>query len=102
MQTTTPFTPDVAGTVAAPAVTTTTAFALPFTGEQQVMVSALSGNSAVAFIRFGISTVTATTAVDTPILPGTVQLFAVGPAPTHVAVVSGSAATLYFTCGHGA
>ena len=102
MQTTTPFTPDVAGTVAAPAVTTTTTFALPFTGEQQVMVSALAANTTVAFIRFGISTVTATTAVDTPILPGTVQMFSVGPATTHVAVVSASAATLYFTCGHGA
>jgi hypothetical protein len=95
------FTPDLAGTVAAAGVTTTTAFALPFTAEQQVLVTALPGNTTVAFIRFGISTVTATTAVDVPILPGSAQLFSVGPAATHVAVVSASAATLYFTCGHG-
>lgn len=103
---TNPFTPaesaTVGSTIVAAGVTTTTTVALRLGGvEQQVMVSALAGNTAVAFIKFGNSAVTATTASDTPILPGEVMIFTVGPNVTHVAVVSAAAATLYFTSGHG-
>src|SRR6185369_15755175 len=66
----------------------------------QVMITSAPGG-AVAFVKFGSnSSVTATTS-DTPILPGSIQVFSIGAA-TYVAGITGaSTATLYFTSGIG-
>lgn len=64
----------------------------------QVMVSSLAAN-AIAFITFGTSAVTAAL-TDTPVLPGTVQVFTIPPGTTHVAAI-GTAGTLYLTRGDG-
>jgi len=63
------------------------------------MISSLSAN-AVAFLKFGTSAVTAAV-TDTPILPGTVQVFTIPIDVTHVAAIGTTATTLYFTVGEG-
>lgn len=101
MSTANPFTPNTAGTVAATVAATTAALALNKAGiGQQIMVQSLAGN-AIGFINFGDSTVTATVAAGTPILPGGSYTFTVGGNVTHVATIGTAGNTLYFTSGQG-
>lgn len=95
-----PFTPGPTVTLA---VTETSArVALPAGLSGQVMITS-APNSALAFIQFGDSTVTADEATSTPILPTASYIFTIGPDVTHVAGIcaTGDTATLYFTRGHG-
>lgn len=96
-----PFTPGV--TVALDGITASASVALgaPVGKGQQVLVTnPAGGTQALAFIRFGDSAVVAA-ATDTPILPGTRQIFTVPDSATHVAGFSGAATDLYFTSGYG-
>lgn len=96
-----PFTPNTAGTAPRTVSGSTASVALVKGGvSQNVMVTSPSGN-AIAFIELGSSTVTAVAATATPILPGAIMIFTVGPDVTHAAAI-GSAGTLYFTTGLGA
>jgi hypothetical protein len=92
------FTP--AGTVSR-AVTGTTANVAVSKGSraQTVMVQSLAGN-AIAFIKFGASTVEAA-ATDTPILPGQTLFLTVGNDVTHMAAIGTMSTTLYVTSGNG-
>lgn len=93
-----PFTPG--GTVSRAVTGTTANVALSKGGrDQQVMVSSLAAN-AIAFIKFGSSTVEAAT-TDTPILPGTQRIFTIGPDVTHMAAIGTNSTTLYATTGAG-
>ena len=95
-----PFTP---GPTVSRAVTGTTAsvqITIAATHGYQVMVTSPAGN-AIAFIKFGASTVEAAV-TDTPILPGTVQVFPVPASTLYVAAIGTSGTTLYFTSGDGA
>lgn len=70
-------------------------------GTPQVMVTAPAGGQ-IVFIKFGSSSVAAVAATDTPILPGTAQIFTPPGGTTHVAAITAtSTQTLYFTTGHG-
>ncbi len=91
-----------AGTVNLAVTGTTGSVALAKTGNPQtVEIQSASGN-AIAFIEFGISTVTAVAATGYPILPGVDKIVTVPAGATHVAAIGTSSTTLYFTCGHGA
>lgn len=99
-----PLTPgsNIAITVAA----TSAAVALPLLYGDQIMVTSPAAN-AIAFIAFGISTLTVVIPTGTnrngvPILPGTVNVFTVPPAATHIATIGTVANTLYVTGGDGA
>lgn len=71
--------------------------------ERTVRVVAPAGNAAVAFIRFGDSTVVAATTTSMPILPGTIEVFTLPGTHTHMAVITASlTATVYATPGKGA
>lgn len=92
-----PFSP---GATVSRSVTGTTArVALPTSYGNQIMVTSASGNS-IAFIKFGDATIEAAV-TDTPILPGTVQVFTVQPSMTNVAAIGTTGTTLYFTSGDG-
>ncbi len=98
-----PFTPSnsIVITVAA----TTATVALPTPVGNQIMVSSLAAN-AIAYVNFGASTVTVVIPTGTkqkavPILPGTVQMFTVGDAITHIATIGTAANSLIVTCGDG-
>lgn len=95
-----PFTPGA--TVLLDDVTTSESIALgkPTGGQQVLITSPAGGTQALAFIKFGDSTVVAT-ASDTPILPGTSQIFTVPSSATHVAAFSGAATDIYVTSGYG-
>lgn len=92
-----PFTPGA--TVSRTVSGASASVALGAGGGLQVMVTSDPANS-IAFIKFGESAVTAAL-TDTPILPGTVQVFTIAATTTHVAAI-GTAGTLYFTGGDGA
>lgn len=92
-----PFTPG--GTVSRAVTGATANVALSDAQSNQVMVTSASGNS-IAFIKFGASDVTAAV-TDTPILPGTVQVFTKQPSMTTVAAIGTAGTTLYFTSGDG-
>jgi streptogramin lyase len=67
----------------------------------QVMVTSLAAN-AIAFVAFGsTSAVVAVAATDTPILPGSVQVFSIPAVAGMYAAAIGSAGTLYFTSLEG-
>jgi streptogramin lyase len=66
----------------------------------QVMVTSLAAN-AIAFVAFGNSSVAAVAATDTPILPGSVQVFSIPAVTGMYAAAIGSAGTLYFTSLEG-
>lgn len=89
-------------TVSATSVTSAAAVgAGSLSATRVVRVAAPASNGAIAFVEFGASTVTATTA-KMPVLPGTVEIFYVG-GKTHIAAITASgAATLYVTPGEGA
>lgn len=92
-----PFTPN--STVSRAVTGASANVALPSTQGNQIMVTSASGNS-IAFIKFGSSSVTAAL-TDTPILPGTVQVFTVQDSMTTVAAIGTTGTTLYFTSGDG-
>lgn len=93
-----PFTPSATVNVAA--TTTTANVALADSAVDQVLVTVPAGD-AMAFVAFGDSTVTASAASSTPILPGAAYIFTVGPV-THMAAITGAAtATVYATIGQG-
>lgn len=74
-----------------------TAVALP-------SIRVFNGSDRTLFIEFGASDVTASTATSTPVGAGTIEIFAINSAATHIAAVaSGSAAvgSIYFTSGRG-
>lgn len=94
-----PFTPAAATVNATPGATA--AIALPAgTNPRQVMITLAGTNPAIAFIKFGSSSVTASATADTPVLPNTQVIFSVPAGATHVAVV-GTAGTIYITAGNG-
>lgn len=93
-----PFTP--AGTVSLAVTGATARVALPRPGANQIMVTSPAAN-AIAFIKFDQATVTAAV-TDTPILPGTSQVFTVPLDASHVAAIGTASTTLYFTVGEGA
>lgn len=95
-----PFTPVTTGTVSRTVSGSSAAVALAKTGSPQTVLVQSPAANAVAFIEFGDSTVAAVAATGTPILPGAIMVFTVGPAVTHMAAI-GSAGTLYVTSGHG-
>ncbi len=96
-----PFTPNTAGSKTITVAATTASVALPFPGlDQQVMVTSPAGN-AVVFIEFGAAANTAAVATGTPILPGTANIFTVGPSQTNIATIGTAGNTLYVTCGAG-
>lgn len=92
-----PFTP--AGTVSVSVSAASSRTALT-RASNSVMVTAPAGG-AVCFINFGSSSVTAAV-TDTPILPGSVQVFSPPASATHIAAICASSTqTLYATCGEG-
>ena len=93
-----PLTP--AGTVSRTVTGTTARVTLAKTGLNQVMVTSAAANT-IAFIKFGSVTVEAAV-TDTPILPGTVQVFTIPLDATNVAAIGTAGTTLYFTSGEGA
>jgi hypothetical protein len=91
-----PFSPG--GTVTLVSGGASTNVALPATAGDNLMITSPAGG-AVAFFKTGNSTVVASVASDTPILPDTAQMFTIPPDHTHVAAIG--VATLYFTVGDG-
>ena len=76
-----------------------TALGKPLGGAQVRVASPAGGQQ--AHFKFGDSTVQAA-ATDTPVLPGSVELFTAPSSATHVAVFGvGGTPTLYFTSGYG-
>ncbi len=66
-----------------------------------VSVRVYNSTTAIVFIQFGDSTVTATTA-KMPIPSGNTETFQIGPSVTHVAGITASVTgTLYCTTGVG-
>lgn len=92
-----PITP--AGTVSR-VVTGTSANVALAKAANQVVVTSPSTNS-IAFIAFGTSSSVTAAVTDTPILPGTVQVFSTGVNITYVAAIGTVGTTLYFTSGEG-
>lgn len=59
--------------------------------------------TAVAFVEFGASGITASVTTSFPVLPGTAEVFSVNPLQTNVAAITASGTTtLYITTGRGA
>jgi hypothetical protein len=92
-----PFTPGGSATLAA--TTSSGRVALDTHGGMQVLI--FSAGTAVTFIKFGDSTVTAAV-TDIAIPSGFNRIFTIPPGATHVAGITGaSTATVYFTRGDG-
>jgi hypothetical protein len=71
--------------------------------ERTIRIVAPPGNAAIAFITTGNSGAAALTTTGMPILPGTIEVFTIPGAHTHMAVITASStATLYVTPGKGA
>lgn len=95
-----PFTPG--GTTKLRATGSTSKIALgllPGGFGQQVLIQAPAGGP-VAFIKFGDSTVAATSA-DMPVLPGTSRIYSVGNTSYIAGIVGSSSASIYATVGQG-
>lgn len=87
-------------TVSIAGTTSTAAVALGVgpTSRKDVMI--YNSGTTVAFFKFGVAGVTAAV-TDTPIAPGSMNIFHANDM-THVAAIMGSGtATLYFTSGYG-
>jgi hypothetical protein len=99
-----PFTPGPTVNVSAGATATAaTAIGKPLNQDKQVLVTVPAGGSQVlSFIKFGDSSVAATTS-DTPLMPGTAMVFTCGAAQTHFSVIGSAAGptTVYVTSGQG-
>lgn len=74
---------------------------LPSTGGGNIMVT--NTGTAMVFIEFGgASTIEAAVATSSPVLAGSQVVFAIGPAVTHFAAITGTGtATVYATPGQG-
>jgi hypothetical protein len=94
-----PFTPGPTVNIAVSG--SSAAVALTGGSGQDKTVMVTNSGTAIAFIGFGASTVTATLAASTPVLPGAIYTFSVGQSVTHAAAI-GTTGTVYFTTGHGA
>lgn len=97
------FTPKSAGTVSISATTSSgsSPVALARTGSNQVRVKNIDTTN-VAFVNFGISTVTAATTTGIPVGPGETCGFTLPAEATHAAAITAaSTATVYFTPGNG-
>ena len=98
-----PFCPNPGGTTTLAVSSTSASVALP-SGAGSVAVTNLTG-SAVCFVRFGASGLTASVpgnAGDYPILPGATQVLDAGNATYLAAITASGTATLYITAGAGA
>ena len=96
-----PFTPVTNGTVNLSVTGTSGTVTLAKTAiGQQIMVTSPPTNAA-AYIEFGTSSVAAVAATSTPIQPGAIMVFTVGPTVTTAAAIGASGTTLYFTSGQG-
>ena len=98
-----PFTPGATGLITMSAASQ--ALALPTGGgalgtPQVLLTNGPPGTAAVAYFKFGSSTVTAA-ATDTPILPGTVLCLTPPAGTTHIAAIGTVSGVLYITVGHG-
>lgn len=102
MSTSQAFTPGATVTLAVVAASISGALGLPSGNRQVLITSPAGGTQVTVFIRFGNSAVVAT-AADTPILPGTAQIFSIGSSVTHIAAFGSAAGptALYATTGHG-
>lgn len=85
-------------TLAATSTTATSALQ-NVTNETQVRV--YNATTCIIFVKFGFSTVTATTA-DVPIAPGAVEVLSAAPSWTYVAAITQSCSgNVYFVRGNG-
>lgn len=95
-----PFSP-VGDTVNVAVTATSQALALTSLGTMGGSVRIGNIGTQTVFIAFGSSSVTTTTAAGIPILPNTVEVFALGGV-THVAAIATAVgSTLYATSGQG-
>jgi hypothetical protein len=92
-----PFAPG-ASTANIPAGTTSANVAL---SANAYAVLVYNSGTVPAFIQFGDSSVTATTAASLPIPPGAWRILAKGSAGYVAAIVASGTATVYFTAGEG-
>lgn len=95
-----PFTPGGTANATSGAGASSAATLLPKVGQQALVTSESGGTQAKAFIKFGDVSVVAA-ATDTPILPGTAQVFTPPAAATHFAVFAAAATLVYVTSGYG-
>lgn len=96
-----PFTPGPTVNVASGAGVSSAATPLGKVGQQALVTSESGGTQAKAFIKFGDAAMTAADATNTPILPGTAQVFTPPAAATHFAVFSAAVTLVYVTSGFG-
>lgn len=95
-----PFSP-VGGTVNVAVTATSQALALTSLGTMSGSVRISNIGTQTVFIAFGSSAVTTLVTTGLPILPNTVEVFALGGV-THVAVIATAVgSTLYATSGQG-
>lgn len=95
-----PFTPGPTASATSGAGSSSAAVSLPKIAQQALVTSPSGGTQTTAFINFGDSTVVAA-ATDTPILPGTAQVFSPPSNATHFAVFAAAATVVYVTSGVG-
>ncbi len=96
----TPATPTVNATSGAGVSSAAVALTKTAANKQVLITSESGGTQAKAFIAFGGASVSAA-ATDTPILPGTAQVFTLGSGQTHFAVFSAAVTQVYATTGNG-
>lgn len=89
-------------TISVAASTTSTAAALPVTGQaQQVMIGVPAGGP-TAIINFGSSTITALSSTSPSLPAGTNRVFSVSGNTTYIAAATSSGtASISVTCGFG-
>ena len=87
--------------IAVTGTTASTAILRPTVGIQSVRL--LNNGSQTVFVEFGTSGVTAALATSMPLLPYTVETFALDNSTTHIAAIAAlSGSTLYITTGESA
>lgn len=69
-------------------------------GDKRQNALVQNAGSAIAFVRSGSSTVTATTS-HLPVLPGAIMTLTRDPEDTHLAAISASETVLYITSADG-
>lgn len=80
--------------------TTSRTAIVPSAQAQQLRLAAPAGG-AVVFVKVGNSAVTAAV-TDMPLLPGTIEMFSIGPQDTHIAAITAaSTQSVYVTPGQG-
>lgn len=83
--------------------TTSLVFESPHASRPTVRIVSPAGSSDIAFVRFGVSDITATAETNgAAILPGSSQVFQLESSDSHIAVdCPTSTATLYVLTGEG-